>query len=343
MRTRFLYLFILPLAALLVWSCDDKSSADDTNNSTNVPTGYARVTGHVFDHSGTALSGAVISYSYELDIETTIERRAAPGALDTVELNSFEGIGYDSEIRLFWSTASESNADYFEILRDGAAVAHVEATNSATGANYTWTDSDVVNGVEYDYFLNVVDLDGSRFELGGVTVSAEPDSAIITENALHQNYPNPVISMTTIMVDLVNANNVLLTVEARGGEYLATVAFGPMAAGRHFVDFDATDLPNGFYDIHLMVAEFDTTVTMLINAPAGMAGAVAATDSTGEYITDIPIGNTIQVVDGSANRLGQAVLQDVRVMAVKQGYQPNDSLISLQNQELRTLNFMLAP
>ncbi|MBK6765510.1 MAG: hypothetical protein IPG71_04045 [bacterium] len=241
---------------------------------------------------------------------------------------------------LYWSTASEYDADRFEILRDNAVVAMIEATNSATGADYTWTDTNVLNGILYNYRLIDVDNNGYREDLGSIEVSAE-GGAVVTEYALHQNYPNPAVGVTNIVFDLVDPNTVQLTLWQRDGNDTTTLAQGVWSAGRHWIEFDATNLSNGLYDYRLVVADFDTTQTMLHNAPAGQATPNSITSADGGYSIDIAVGNTIQVVDGSGNALGNAVLRDVQVMASKQGYLSAEDSVTLQNQELRTLDFTL--
>ena len=78
------------------------------------------------------------------------------------ELNGFDAIAGDGQVELAWSTASESNNDRFEIVRDGQTVAQVEATNRPTGDAYSWTDRDLTNGRTNRNTIVSVDLNGAR-------------------------------------------------------------------------------------------------------------------------------------------------------------------------------------
>ena len=159
---------------------------------------------------------------------------------------------------------------------------------------------------------------------------------LVTEGSFFANF-----GVTNIVFDLVDPNTVQLTLWQRDGNDTTTLAQGVWSAGRHWIEFDATNLSNGLYDYRLVVADFDTTQTMLHNAPAGQATPNSITSADGGYSIDIAVGTTIQVVDGSGNALGNAVLRDVQVMASKQGYLSAEDSVTLQNQELRTLDFTL--
>ncbi|MBL0060179.1 MAG: T9SS type A sorting domain-containing protein [bacterium] len=135
---------------------------------------------------------------------------------------------------------------HFEIDRDGSSMAHVAATNNASGHNYTWLDKEVSNGQTYSYTLTSVDLDGSRTVLG--TVEATPQAEVIpSEFMLAQNYPNPFNASTTIEYSLPEATDVSLKLFNLAGQEVAVLASGAHAAGRHVVSLNANDLSSGIY------------------------------------------------------------------------------------------------
>jgi len=163
-----------------------------------------------------------------------------------VELNSFSAIPGDRQVAINWTTASETDADRFEITRDGVPVANVAAHNSATGAAYTWTDVELTNGTAYSYTLTLVNLNGTRDVL--VTESVTPSASGVANNfALYQNYPNPFNPQTNISFDLVQSGQISLKVYNVAGQEIATVANGYYAAGRHAVTFDGSALASGVY------------------------------------------------------------------------------------------------
>lgn len=83
-----------------------------------------------------------------------------------ITLSSFKPIRESNAVKLIWSTSSESNSSYFEILKstDGkkfVAIGVVKAANNSSGLlNYSYKDINPINGANY-YQLNMVDLDGS--------------------------------------------------------------------------------------------------------------------------------------------------------------------------------------
>ena len=163
-----------------------------------------------------------------------------------VELNDFDAIAGDGMVTVNWSTASETELDRFEILRDGVMMTQVTAENASSGAEYSRVDNNVSNGVTYSYTLVVVNLDGSRETL--VSESATPQENITVNSfELYQNYPNPFNPQTNITFDLAEASLVNLKVFNVAGQEIAVIANGNYAAGRHAVNFDATGLASGVY------------------------------------------------------------------------------------------------
>ncbi|MBU0508216.1 T9SS type A sorting domain-containing protein [bacterium] len=182
-----------------------------------------------------------------------------------VELASFDAIAGDGEIMLRWATASESNNDRFEILRNGARAATMRGAGSSSNrTEYSWTDSGLENGVTYTYELIAVDLNNSRTSLGSVNATPSENAATISEYALYQNYPNPFNPGTQITFDLPENGLVTLKVYNLVGQEVVTLVSGSLSAGRHIVSFDARDLPSGLYMYKLTAGEFTATKKMLL-------------------------------------------------------------------------------
>ena len=181
-----------------------------------------------------------------------------------VELSGFDAIAGDNSVMLNWTTGSETNNDRFEIVRDGAVVGQVPATNNASGSEYSWMDRNVVNGTTYTYTLVSVDMNGSREELETESATPNAGAAVITEYALHQNYPNPFNPETSIAYDLVESGFVSLTVYNMIGQQVATLVNSEMSAGRHIVAFDASDLPSGLYLYRIEANGFSAQMKMML-------------------------------------------------------------------------------
>jgi hypothetical protein len=183
-----------------------------------------------------------------------------------VELQSFTAVEGDGIVTLNWQTASERNNDHFEVMRDGrVAAANVRATNSPSGAHYTWTDRGLQDGQTYSYELVAVDVDGNHTTLASTEATPVTANAqVITEYALRQNYPNPFNPKTSISFDLEQSGFVKLTVYNPMGQQVTAVVSGEMPAGSHTVTFDASNLPSGMYLYRLEVNGFSATKKMLL-------------------------------------------------------------------------------
>ena len=181
-----------------------------------------------------------------------------------VEMTAFDVVAGDRSATVTWRTASETDNDYFQIARDGAVVGTVDANNGASGHEYTWTNDGLDNGVTYSYTLSSVSLSGEVKALGTKSVTPTFDAAVVTDYALHQNFPNPFNPTTAIAFDLKDAGFVSLTVYNLMGQSVGTVAKGDMAAGRHIVSFDGSNLASGVYLYRLEVNGFAAEKKMVL-------------------------------------------------------------------------------
>lgn len=133
--------------------------------------------------TSTNVCGIEMSEVFEFSVKTGIV---------PVELISFQGKLQEQAIHLYWETGSETNNAGFEIQRrqedrdqEFQSIGWVDAL-SATGAKYSFTDTQVTEGASYYYRLRQIDLD-QRFELSNtiqITVPGDQPGMII--------YPNPV-------------------------------------------------------------------------------------------------------------------------------------------------------
>jgi hypothetical protein len=181
-----------------------------------------------------------------------------------VELTGFDAVAGDGEVTLNWSTASETNTDYFDVLRDGVTMSRIDAANSVTGYSYAWTDANLTNGREYAYDLVSVGMDGTRENVGAVSATPTVNAATVTEYALHQNYPNPFNPETSIMFDVMEATDVKLTVFNPLGQTVATLVNGAMESGRHTVTFDGSRYTSGLYYYRLEAGDFTAIRKMIL-------------------------------------------------------------------------------
>ena len=191
-----------------------------------------------------------------------------------VELTSFVATAGDRMVKLDWVTASETDNAGFYIERsvDGENFVRVnntiiEGTNSATGGEYTYEDTQVSNGVHYTYRLVDVDINGIE-TISVITTEATPSflagPAVVTEYKLHQNYPNPFNPATSIVYDVLDEGRVTLKVYNVMGQEVATLVNANRENGRYAATFDATGLSSGIYFYTVKVNNFTDTKKMLL-------------------------------------------------------------------------------
>ncbi|MBU0692183.1 T9SS type A sorting domain-containing protein [bacterium] len=178
------------------------------------------------------------------------------------ELMGFDARALDREVELTWSTASETDIDAFEVVRDGETV---HAVDAAGAGSYTWMDTNLNNGRTYSYELVSVSISGVREVVASTEATPLANLAVITEYALHQNFPNPFNPTTSIVFDVVEDNHVTLTVYNAMGQEVATLANGLYGNGRHNVEFSSDNLTSGLYFYTVKIGnEFTATKKMLL-------------------------------------------------------------------------------
>jgi uncharacterized repeat protein (TIGR01451 family) len=103
-----------------------------------------------------------------------------------IVLTSFTAQAIDGAIQVHWETAAEHNTWGFYLYRsDDEARDHAErvtpelilARGRSQGATYDWTDSNIVSGAAYTYWLQEVELDGTINEYGPARASTGPSGA----------------------------------------------------------------------------------------------------------------------------------------------------------------------
>ncbi|RPH94733.1 T9SS C-terminal target domain-containing protein [candidate division KSB1 bacterium] len=203
--------------------------------------------------------------TYDRDILGEVEDYILMDFQTSVELLGFEAIAGDGEVRLTWETASETDNDHFEALRDGRVLAEVRGAGSSTVAHrYQYVDHDLTNGVTYNYILMSVDINGIREQLSQASAVPLAREVAITEYALHQNYPNPFNAATHIVFDLPENGHVQLRLYNLMGQQVAEPVNGPMLSGRHTIRVDAGSLASGEYLYRLAANGFTSTKKLLI-------------------------------------------------------------------------------
>jgi hypothetical protein len=155
-----------------------------------------------------------------------------------VTLSSFTAIQTSNNLaQINWVTASESSVLGYNLYRaesenqtDALRVTAtmIEATNSATGNNYSYVDAEVEFNIEYHYWLQTNDLDGTTEMFGPVTVkiSSQENNDIeemLLGTQMFANYPNPFNPSTTISFSVAESQDVTIDVYNVKGQLVKRV------------------------------------------------------------------------------------------------------------------------
>jgi hypothetical protein len=182
-----------------------------------------------------------------------------------VELMNFNATPGSNEVALSWTTASETNNDHFEIIRNNQKIAEVLTLgNDVAGHSYAYLDRTALNGTTYEYSLLAVDVSGNREVLSNTSATPRENAATVSEYALLQNYPNPFNVSTNFVFDLKENGFVTLKLYNISGQEVATLVNDNLESGRHFISFNAGSLPSGVYIYRLNVNNFAAEKKMLL-------------------------------------------------------------------------------
>jgi hypothetical protein len=163
-----------------------------------------------------------------------------------VKLTSFTGQQLDKVIELDWTTASETNSDYFEVLSspNGSNFRPIgkvkSAGNSSEKINYSLVDEFPHKGINY-YQLRQVDLDG-KFEFSEViTVENTTPSNTSIYPSLRSKMELNYIDLTEyrsdekITINLYDASGRQITNTSMKGGVVSPIDFGQLNTGLYMV------------------------------------------------------------------------------------------------------------
>jgi hypothetical protein len=202
----------------------------------NAGNGYAQRTGY------TSFSEYVIA-------------KSSLGALP-VELISFDGVCENGMVNLKWSTATETNNDFFSLEKsiDGISYSFLGtidgAGNSVQTLNYSFNDDNPKEGISY-YRLKQTDLDGKYKYSDVISVSCNqirPENIIV--------YPNPASNNVTIELPGNDQTFPLEIINARGQIiYSGTIT--------NKINLPTNELISGIYFIKI-TTEYDVLTNKII-------------------------------------------------------------------------------
>jgi len=176
-----------------------------------------------------------------------------------VELSSFVSLVNNRNVKLIWTTATETNNSGFEIERSNVKGQTSNEWNKITfipgsgttnsPKNYSFTDRNLNSG-SYNYRLKQIDYNGNfeYFNLG-----SEVNIGIPSNFNLAQNYPNPFNPNTVISYQLAISSIATLKVYDALGREVATIVNQIQDAGYYSIDFNGNNFSSGVYFYKLVV------------------------------------------------------------------------------------------
>jgi hypothetical protein len=182
-----------------------------------------------------------------------------------VSFTSLTASAIGNNVKLDWSTISESNNKGFDVMRstDGVKWSPLGfvagAGNSAVKNTYTYSDANLNAGLYY-YRLRQVDFDGKSALTNIVTanVTAKPITS------LGQNYPNPLRGNTVIKYSVSQNAHVRITVYDLNGRVVKVAEDVQRKAGNYTFVLDASMMNSGIYYYKMEANGYTATRKMVV-------------------------------------------------------------------------------
>jgi len=189
-----------------------------------------------------------------------------------VELSSFLATVIDKDVKLEWTTATESNNFGFFIQRTADIAAEWQTIGFVPGngttalpRSYDFIDANVSPGI-WHYQLKQQDLDGQIHHSPIIEVNLVP-----TKFTLYQNYPNPFNSSTTIKYELPAGKHQvrLMIYDLLGHQVRSLVNEDDQQAGAYQFTWDGRDdagnaVASGVYFYRLQAGNRVFTMKMVL-------------------------------------------------------------------------------
>lgn len=176
-----------------------------------------------------------------------------------VELTAFNAEQSEKEVKLYWTTATETNNRGFEIERKSSgkkeweSIAFVQGMGTkATSTDYLFADKSIIGITNVSYRLKQIDFDGSFNYSEIVELELTP-----TNFSLKQNYPNPFNPSTKIEFTIPVASEISLKIYDVLGRNITTLVNHTLEPGYYENNWNAESLSSGLYIYVLEASPID--------------------------------------------------------------------------------------
>jgi len=173
-----------------------------------------------------------------------------------IELTEFTSTCSDNGVLLKWTTATETNNDYFTIERseDAATWEEIENIDGAGNSNqtlyYNYTDRHSASQTEY-YRLKQTDFDGQFAYSPVISIQC-----IDNTNMDVIIYPNPFKENVTLIINNFEYPQANITVYDILGNKISVQDFSTIENNRIFTTFDLKTLACGMYFVEVRADDF---------------------------------------------------------------------------------------
>ncbi|MCT4582306.1 MAG: T9SS type A sorting domain-containing protein [Flavobacteriales bacterium] len=172
------------------------------------------------------------------------------GAPLPVELTHFDAQPIDNSVHLSWTTTTEINSDYFDILRSTDAenwefIGKLNAAgNSSIETDYQYTDTDPIAGDSY-YKLIQYDLDGNTKEYG-------PRHIYFKTEQITEVYPNPANNIIHVNYHLNNYDaGVSIQIYNSIGQMIKSINTTGLE-GNNNIEIPIHEINSGIYTVRIL-------------------------------------------------------------------------------------------
>lgn len=180
---------------------------------------------------------------------------------------SAQAIENGAQVELNWSTATETNNDFFKVERsaDGytwESLFEVDgAGTSIQGLEYKEYDQSPLQGTSY-YRLKQVDFDGTTdySKIEQVIIGGAERQGTMTISSV---YPNPFVDQLTLDIELKESGSLTLDLLNANGNQIKTEVFSVVPGTNSLTIRSLSDLPKGTYIVKARTSTLSKTKTVI--------------------------------------------------------------------------------
>ena len=280
--------------------------------------------------------------------------------LQSVHLDSFEGLVTEQGVELTWTTNRETENVGFILVRNGIAISSYEVTDLLKGQGttnskhvYNYIDRDIVDLGQYKYELKSVNYIGYEdlLELHvDLIVDINPIFPVY-DNSLHQNYPNPFDGSTTISFSIKEPGNAKITIYNLRSEVIDEINYELEYPGSNTINYNAWDkkLSNGLYHYEIQFGDYSKKRRMFVNDPDATklseTEPIAISNTTGNFSIDpddFGFGLEVGFRDEFNYELGLASVPNTLTLClIKDGYQTLVKEVTIDPEGGQRLDFTM--